>query len=108
VHGNAVGAAPREDLDFRHQARSDPVAHQIRESLLHVKRLADAANMASLVFHADQQCPAGGADGGDDRRVPGPSPRADCLGLRAPIVLSCADRGDIVETGLRARVHTEV
>ena len=39
-------------------------------------------------------------------RVEGPSPMAHCPRLRAPIVLSCADRGDIGETPLRARVPT--
>jgi hypothetical protein len=47
VHRNNGGAAPRKDRDRRHQVRSDPVARQIRESLLHVKRLSDAANMAA-------------------------------------------------------------
>jgi hypothetical protein len=67
VHRHNGGTAPRENLDLRHQARSDRVADQVRESLLQIKRIADAANVASPVFHADQQCPAGGIGEGDDR-----------------------------------------
>jgi hypothetical protein len=42
------------------------IADQVREPLLHVEGLRDAAYVASLVLHAEEKGPAGGVREGDD------------------------------------------
>jgi len=55
LHGQDLGAAPGQDLDFRYEARSDVIADQVGQPLLQIERLDDASDMAALVLHPEQQ-----------------------------------------------------
>jgi hypothetical protein len=42
---------PRQDLDLRHQPRTDPVADQVGESLLLIQRVGHATHIAAAILH---------------------------------------------------------
>lgn len=62
-----LGAAPGQDLDFRHEPGDDQVADQVRQALLQIQRLAYAADMPAPVLNAEEQRPAGRVREGNDR-----------------------------------------
>jgi hypothetical protein len=51
-----MGAPPPwENLQLWRQTRSNVIADQVRQALLHGKRLLDTAHVLSFVFHSDKQ-----------------------------------------------------
>ena len=67
LHGQDMGAPPPwENLQLWRQTRSIVIADQVRQALLHGKRLLDTAHVLSLVFHSDKQYASRGV--GERRR----------------------------------------
>ena len=59
--------SPGQDLDLRHEARADPVADGVGESLLLIQWVGNAAHVSAAVVDADQKRAASGVGEGEDR-----------------------------------------
>jgi len=55
LHGQDVGASPRQDLELGDQPRNDVVADQVGQALFHVQWLAHTAYVARPILDADEQ-----------------------------------------------------
>ena len=89
LHRQHLRPPPRQYLDFRHEARGNPVADEVREALLQTERVAYAADVAAPVLDAEQQRAARCVGEGNDRlhHTQGSGEVAlelQCLALRPP------------------------
>jgi hypothetical protein len=57
LHSDDLSAAPRQDLDLRHEPRGNLIADEVGEPLLHVERINDAADVGRSVFHPTSRVP---------------------------------------------------
>src|SRR5262245_61052261 len=78
VNRQQLGAAPREDLDLRHETRGDTVTDEVGQALLDFQRVNDAADAATSILDANEQ--RGGSGRLSGRAVS--SRRAGSTGLR--------------------------